>query len=62
VTHLRATARMRAHFSLLLANALPECDFRYLSNSNALYLSENAEYQINSHGMNLAVCADLPAL
>ena len=38
-----------------LANALPECDFKYLSNSRALCLSEKAQYQTNFQGENLAV-------
>ena len=48
--------------NLFFAKALPECDFKYLSNSKALYLSGNAEYQTSFQGMNLAVCLDLPAL
>jgi hypothetical protein len=44
------------------ANALPECDFKYFSNSSALYLLGKAEYQANFHGANFAVCVDLPAL
>ncbi len=48
--------------SLFFAKALPEWDFRYLSNSSALYLSGKAEYQINSQGMNLAVWLDFPEL
>jgi hypothetical protein len=44
------------------ANARPEWDLRYFSNSSALYLSGKAQYQTNSQGLNLAVCVDLPAL
>jgi len=48
--------------SLFLAKALPEWDFKYLSNSNALYLSGNAEYHSRIQGANFAVWLDLPAL
>ena len=44
------------------ANARPEWDLRYFSNSSALNLSGKAQYQTNCQGLNLAVCADLPAL
>ena len=39
-----------------LANARPEWDLRYFSNSSALNLSRKAQYQTSSHGLNLAVC------
>jgi hypothetical protein len=44
-----------AYKSRFLAKALPECDFRYRSNSSALYLSAKARYQVNSHGRYFAV-------
>jgi len=50
------------HQKRFFANARPEWDLRYFSNASALYLSGNAQYQINSQGLNLAVCVDLPAL
>ncbi len=53
---------VRLHDKRFLANALPEWDFRYFSNSSALYLSGKAQYQTNSHGANLAVWVDLPLL
>jgi hypothetical protein len=57
--HVAAPREAESRF---FANARPECDFRYFSNSSALYLSGKAQYQINSQGLNLEVCADLPAL
>ena len=50
------------YVSRLRAKALPECDFRYFSNSSALSFAGKAEYQMSSQGMNLAVCVDFPAL
>ena len=48
--------------SLLPAKALPECDFRYFSNSSASYFPGNAQYQAITHGRYFAVCGDLPEL
>jgi hypothetical protein len=50
------------HQSRFFANARPEWDLRYFSNSSALYLSGKAQYQTNSQGLNFAVCVDLPEL
>src|ERR1700680_2352713 len=50
------------HQSRLFANARPEWDLRYFSNSSALYLSGNAQYQTNFQGLYFAVWVDLPAL
>jgi hypothetical protein len=36
--------------------------FEIFLDSSALHLSGNAQYQTNFQGLNLAVCADLPAL
>jgi hypothetical protein len=35
-----------------LANARPEWDLRYFSNSSALYLSGKAQYQVNFQGFD----------
>src|SRR6266852_2607392 len=51
-----------AHQRRFFANARPEWDLRYFSNSSARYLSGKAQYQTNSQGLNLAVWMDLPAL
>src|SRR5229473_3215998 len=51
-----------AHQRRFFANARPEWDLRYFSNSSALYLSGKAQYLTNSQGLNFAVCVDLPAL
>lgn len=48
--------------SRFFANARPECDFKYRSNSRALYLSGKAQYQTSSQGINFAVWVDFPAL
>src|SRR5450432_4932904 len=50
------------HQRRFFANARPEWDLRYFSNSSALYLSGKAQYQTNSQGLNFAVCVDLPEL
>jgi hypothetical protein len=50
------------HQRRFFANARPEWDLRYFSNSSALYLSGKAQYQTNFHGLNLAVWVDLRAL
>jgi hypothetical protein len=50
------------HQSRFFANARPEWDLRYFSNSSALNLSGKAQYQTNSQGLNLAVCVDFPVL
>jgi hypothetical protein len=50
------------HHRRFFANARPDCDLRYFSNSSALYLSGKAQYQTNFQGLNFAVCVDLPAL
>ncbi len=44
-----------AHQRRFFANARPECDLRYFSNSSALYLSGKAQYQTNSQGLNSAI-------
>src|SRR5438105_8162172 len=50
------------HQRRFFANARPEWDLRYFSNSSALYLSGKAQYQTNFQGLNFAVCVDLPTL
>jgi hypothetical protein len=50
------------HHSRFFANARPEWDLRYFSNSSALHLSGKAQYQTSFQGLNFAVCVDLPAL
>ncbi len=59
---LNLSERLGDYCSRFFAKALPECDFKYLSNSKALYLSWKAQYQTNSHGVNFSVCDDFPAL
>src|SRR5215469_12140898 len=46
----------------LLANARPDADFRYRSNSTALRSSEKATYVTRRHGLYLAVCGERPVL
>lgn len=41
--------------SLFLANAHPECDFKYFSKAKALCLSSNAMKSIASQGLHSAV-------
>jgi hypothetical protein len=41
--------------SLLLANALPECDFKYFLKDRACDLSLKARYVTRVHGLNLQV-------
>jgi len=48
--------------SRFLANARPECDFKYFSKAKAGILSGNAQYQSSVQGRNFAVCGDFPAL
>jgi hypothetical protein len=44
------------------ANALPDPDFKYLSNSKALLWLEKAIYAINFQGLYFAVWVDRPSL
>jgi hypothetical protein len=44
------------HQRRFFANARPEWDLRYFSNSSALYLSGKAHYQTSCQGLNFAVC------
>ena len=48
------------HNNLLFANALPEWDFKYLSNDRALVRSLKATYVINSQGLYFDVWGDWP--
>jgi hypothetical protein len=59
---VRFSPKADRYQSRFFAKARPECDFKYRSNSRALYLSGKAQYQTNSQGTNFAVWADFPAL
>jgi hypothetical protein len=48
--------------SRLFANARPDPDFKYLSNSMALSWFEKAAYATNFQGLNFDVCGDRPSL
>ena len=49
-------------YSLTLANARPDADFRYRSKANARSLSENATLVLMRHGRNFDVCDTSPEL